>query len=129
MRDDVVLALLVDHGALHVAIEEVEGVRLVALDGEAIAAEIEFRPAREVILVLRLLGAVLEVAVVDRFRPAHVVDAHDERVHAGKRHLAAIDEAGEHEADDGQHQDRDLQVGVHHQRIAVLFEVAFRGAR
>ena len=26
------------------------------------------------------------------------------------------------------HQDRDLQIGVHHERIAVLFEIAFRGA-
>lgn len=48
--DDVVFALLVDHSSLHVAVEKVKRVRLIAFDGEAIAAEIEFRPAREVIL-------------------------------------------------------------------------------
>ena len=95
--DDVVFALLVDHSALDVAVEEVERVRLVALDGEAIAAEIEFRPAREVILVLGFLGAVLEVAIVDRFGPAHVVDAHDQRVHVGKRHLTAEEKDSERE--------------------------------
>ena len=39
--NDVVLALLVDHGPLHVAIQEVERLGLIALDGEAIAAEIQ----------------------------------------------------------------------------------------
>ena len=126
--DDIVLALLVDHCALHVAIEEIERVGLVALDGEAIAAEIKFRPAGEVILVLRLLRPVLEVAIVDRFGPAHVVDADDERLRVGKRLLAAEDKRGERQADHGEHQNRDLQVGVHHQRIAVLFEVSFRRA-
>ncbi len=35
----VVLAFLVDHGALHVAIEEVERLRLITFDRETIAAE------------------------------------------------------------------------------------------
>ena len=42
----VVLALLLDDGTLYVAIEEVERGGLVPLDGEAIAAEIQLRPAR-----------------------------------------------------------------------------------
>ena len=47
---------------------------------------------------------------------------------SGKRHLAAEHKAGERQADDGEHQNRDLQIGVHHQRIAVLFEIVFRRA-
>ena len=73
-RNDVVLALLVDDGSLNVAVEKVERTGLVALDGEAIATEVQLRPPCEVILILGLLGAVLEVAVVDRFRAANVVE-------------------------------------------------------
>jgi hypothetical protein len=109
-------------------LRKAERICLVAFDGEAIAAEIEFRPACQVILVLDLLRPVLEVAIIDRFGPAHVVDAHDERVDVGKRHLTTEEKGGERQTDNGQHQNRDLQPGVHHQRIAVLFEVAFRGA-
>ena len=82
--NDLVLLLLGNHGPLHIAIEEIERVRLIALDGEAVAAEIEFGPAREVILVLGLLRAVLKVAIVDGFGSANVVDTDDERVHIGK---------------------------------------------
>src|ERR1035437_5419175 len=79
--DDVVLAFLLYNGTLNVAIQEVKRVRLVPLDSEAIAAEVELRPARKVILVLRLLGAVLEVAIVDRFGLTHIVNPYDHRVH------------------------------------------------
>ena len=41
----VVLALLVDDGALHIAIEEVKRLRLITFDGEAIAAEIQLGPS------------------------------------------------------------------------------------
>src|ERR1700731_3122988 len=41
----VVLALLVDHGALHIAIEEEERLRLITSDGEAVAAETQSCPA------------------------------------------------------------------------------------
>jgi len=55
---------------LHVAIEEVKRLRLIAFDRETIAAEIQLGPAGEVILVLRFLRAILEVPVVDGFRVA-----------------------------------------------------------
>ena len=92
-------------------------------------AEIEFRPARQIILVLGLLRAVFEVAIVDRFRTAHVVDANDHGVHIGERALALEGERGQRETDSGEYKDRHLQVGVHHQRIAILFEIAFRSSR
>src|SRR6202158_3727292 len=57
----VVLAFLLDYGTLHVAIEEVKRLRLITFDGETIAAEIQFRPAGEVILVLRFLRTILRV--------------------------------------------------------------------
>ena len=60
---------------LHVAIQEIESVRLIALDGEAIAAEVELSPAREIVFVLSLLGPVLEVAIVDRLGPANACAA------------------------------------------------------
>ena len=44
--DDIVFSFLVDHGPLNIAVEEIESVGLIALDGEAITAEIQFRPAR-----------------------------------------------------------------------------------
>lgn len=119
----IALLFLVDHGALQGAVEEVKSVGLVPLDGEAVAAKIELGLAREVILVLRLLRAAFELVVVDRLRLPYIVDPHDQRVDAGKRHLAAIHQAGENETDDAEHQDCDFQVGVHHQGITVLFEV------
>ena len=126
--DGIVVALLVDHCALNIAIEEIQRARLVALDREAIAAEIEFRPAREIVFVLGLLRAVLEVAIIDRFGAAYVIDTDDERMHVGKRHLAAEHKGSEGQTDHGKHQNCDLQIRVHHQRIAVLFQIPFRCA-
>src|SRR5581483_203824 len=57
VRDDVVFVFLIDHRSLHVAVEKVESVGLVALDSEAISAEVELRPARQVILVFGFLRA------------------------------------------------------------------------
>jgi len=88
--DDIVLALLIDDEVLHIAVQEIECVGLIALDGEAIATEIELSPAREVILVLNLLRAVLEVAIVDRLGASDIVDAHDHGVHVGERTLALV---------------------------------------
>jgi hypothetical protein len=51
------------------------GVPEIALDGVAIPAEIEFGPARKVVLVLGLFGLVGEVAIVNGFSVANVVDA------------------------------------------------------
>jgi hypothetical protein len=73
-EDDIVLAFLLDHGTLHVAVQKVEGIRLVTLNGETIPAEVQLRPTGEVILVLHFLRPILEVAIVDRFGPANVVD-------------------------------------------------------
>src|ERR1039458_5608952 len=81
----VVLALLVDDGALHIAIEEVERLRLITFDGETIAAEIQLRPPSEVILVLRLLRAILKVPIVDRFRVAYVIDPYNHWVHVDRK--------------------------------------------
>src|SRR5437016_6613843 len=84
----VVLPFLVDHGALNIAIEEVKRLRLITFDCETIAAEIQFGPTREVILVLRFLRSILKVSIVDRFRVANVVDPHNHWVHVGERRLA-----------------------------------------
>src|ERR1700731_1062140 len=99
----VVLPFLVDHGALHVAIEEVERLRLITFDRETIAAETEFCPAGEVILVLRFLRAILKVPVVDRFRVADVVYPHDHWVHVGERLLTLEGERREGNTDSGEH--------------------------
>lgn len=59
--DEVALPFLVDHRALDVAIEEIKRVHLVPLDREAVPAEVEFRPARQVIFVLSFLRAILKI--------------------------------------------------------------------
>jgi hypothetical protein len=72
--DDFVLAFLLNDGALHISIQEVERARLIAFDRETIAAKVEFGPAHEVILVLCFLGTVLKVAIVDRSaRPTSLI--------------------------------------------------------
>src|SRR5260370_13792783 len=72
--NEVVPAFLVDYGALHVAIQEVKRVGLVALNGETVAAKIQFRPARKVVFVFGLLRSGLEVAIVDGFGWSHARD-------------------------------------------------------
>jgi hypothetical protein len=124
----VVPAFLVDNGALHIAIKEVKRLHLITFDGEAVAAEIQFGPAGEVILVLRFLRAILKVPIVDCFRVAYVVDAHDHRVHVGKRSLALIGECSQTDTHTGEHQNRHFQVGIHHQRVAVLLQVTLCGS-
>jgi ABC-type arginine/histidine transport system permease subunit len=81
-------------------LRKVKRLRLVALDGVAVALEVERGPPREVILVLRLLRLVLVIAVVDCVGMAHIVDANDERFHAGERLLALEGERAQHQADD-----------------------------
>src|SRR5579871_5693568 len=54
-----------------------------------------------------------------------VIDAHDHRVHRCERILASVHERRKRKTDSAQHQDRDLQVGVHHERLAILFEIFF----
>jgi hypothetical protein len=56
----------------------------------------------------------------------HIVDADDERLHAGECLLTLEGERAQHETDGGQDEDRDLQIGVHHERVAVLLQIAFR---
>ena len=101
---------------------------LVSLDREAIAVEVELRPTRKVIFVLGFLRPILEVAIVDRLGPADVVDAHNQWMDTRERSLAFVDETGEYKANHSQHQDGDLQVGVHYQWIIVLFQILFRCA-
>src|SRR5208337_1073223 len=104
----IVLALLVDDGALYIAIKEVKRLRLITFDGETIAIEIELRPAGEVILVLRLLRAILKVPVVDRFSVAYVIDPHNHWVHVGQRCLAFIGESGQADTHSGEHKNGHL---------------------
>src|SRR6202035_4831519 len=120
-----VLAFLLDYGTLHVAIEEVKRGRLVSLNGEAVPAEIQFCPARKIVLVLRLLWAVLEVAIVDRFRTPDLVNPYDHRVHRSKRVLAFVNQSSQGEAHNCKNEDGHLQIGIHHQRITIPFQVAF----
>src|SRR6202051_258752 len=107
----VVLALLVDDGAWHIAIEEVKRLRLITFDGEAIAAEIQLRPPGEVILVLRLLRAILKVPIVDRLRVASVIDTHNHWVHASKRGLTLVRESRQGDTHSGEHKNRNLEIG------------------
>jgi hypothetical protein len=117
---------LIDDRVLDIAIQEVKGVHLVSLNGEPIAAELEFDPAGQIILVLGFLRTVLEVAIVNCFGPANIIDSHDHRVHRRKRFLASVHESRESEANDAQYQNSDLQIGIHHKRLAILFEILFR---
>ena len=73
---------------LDVAVQEIESAGLVALNREAIAGEIELSPPCEVVLVLCLLGPILKVSIVDRFRMADVVDSNDEWMNFCERLLA-----------------------------------------
>jgi hypothetical protein len=49
-------------------------------------------------------------------------------VHGSKRFLALEDERGERETNHYKSDDGDLQVGIHHERIAILFQIALRGS-
>jgi hypothetical protein len=95
--DKVVLTLLVDHRALDVAVQIIERICLVPLDGEPVAAEVELGPARQVVFVLGFLRAVLKIAVVDSLCPADVIDAHYHRTHRCKRILAPVTHEAAHE--------------------------------
>ncbi len=52
---------------------------------------------------------------------------HDHGVHVGERVLALVGERGQREADGGQNENRHLEIGIHYQRIAILFQKTFRG--
>jgi len=82
----------------------------------------------KVVLVLCLLRAILKVPVVDRFRVAYVIDPHNHWVHASKRGLTLVRESGQGDTHSGEHKNRNLEIGIHYQWIAVLFQVTLCGA-
>ena len=65
----------------------------------------------------------LERREVDRLRPSHIVNPNDQRVHVGKRFLASKDKRGQGEADNRENEDDDLEIGIHHERVSILFEI------
>jgi hypothetical protein len=58
----------------------------------------------------------------------HIVNPHDHGVHVGERCLTLEGQRHQRETDGGEHENGHLQIGVHHQRIAILLQVPFRGA-
>src|SRR5260370_1328449 len=72
--DDVVLAVGVEDSVGKLAVEEVEGLREVILDGVAVATVIKVAKLRTKILRFPILGLVFKIVVVDGLGAAQVID-------------------------------------------------------
>src|SRR5271156_1079842 len=125
--DDVVLAVGVENAVGELAIEEVQGLREIILNRVAVAAIVEGAKLGQEIFRLGVLRFVFQVVVVDSFGSAEVIDADDERA----KILEGADgpEVNEREGhtNDGQERESNLEIGVGHHGIPVLFEVESLG--
>src|SRR6266478_2687305 len=125
--DDVVLAVGVENAVGKLAVEEVQRLREVILNGVAVAAVIEVAKLREKILCFGILGLVFEVVVIDGFGAAQIVNADHEWAKVLKgANRPEVDES-QHNTNNGQECESNLEIGIRHHRITVLFEVETLG--
>ena len=69
------------------------------------------------------MGLVFEVVIVDSLGAAEIVDADDERAKVLEGANGPEVDQGERHANEGQERERNLEIGICHHRITVLFEV------
>ena len=125
--DDVVLAVGVEDAVGELAVEEVEGLREIVLNGVAVAAVIEVAKLREEILRFGVLGLVFEVVVVDGLGAAQIVDADHQRTEVLEGANGAKVDERQRDTNDGQQRERNLEIGIRHHGITVLFEIEALG--
>src|SRR5207253_2292034 len=73
--------------------------------------------------------AIVEVPKIDGFRVPYVINSDHQRMNIRESFLATENEESEYQANGCEHQNRNFQVSVHHERIAVLLQVAFSRTR
>src|SRR6267142_2874466 len=125
--DDVVLPVGVENTARELAVEKVERLREVVLNGVAIPAVVELGELRKEVFGFCVLRFVFEVVVVDGFRAPEIVDADDQwpEILEGANG-PQVDERQRH-GDERDENECDLQVGIGHHRITVGFQVQTLG--
>ena len=100
-----------------------EGLREIVLNRVAVAAVVERAKLRQKILRLGVLGLVFKVVVVDGFGAAQIVDADHERAKVLERADGSQVDEREGHTNEGKKGERNLEIGVGHHGITVLFEV------
>jgi hypothetical protein len=125
--DDIVLAIRIENPVGQLAVEKLQGLREIVLDGVAVAAVVELGELREKVFGFRVLGLVFEVVVVDGLGAAQVVDADDEGAEVLKRANGAQIDERESDADEGEERQGDLEIRVRHHGVSVGFEVEALG--
>ena len=96
-------------------------------DGRAHAAVVHGDKLHEEILQFRGLRRVGQAVVADRGRMADVIDPDDEWLEVPERALGVHVQHDQRHDGRGQARQRELQIGVHHQRRPVLLDVPTPG--
>ena len=113
------LVVLGDRGVGQRRLQEQQRVRVLALHGRPDAAEVLHDELRQEVAQLRRLGLVPRRVVGHGLGPADVVDPDDQRLDLGVLRGRVDVQPDEPERDQRHQNQRDLQVGVQHQRGAV----------
>ena len=121
--DDVVLTIGIENAIGELAVEEVEGFREIILNRVAIAAVVEGAKLRQKIFRFRILGFVFEVVVVDGLGPPEIVNANHQRAEILKGANGFQIDQSQARGHQRNEDESNLQVGVGHHGIPVLFEV------
>src|SRR5260221_13811423 len=125
--DDIVLPVSVEDAVGQVAVEKVQRLREIVLDGVSVPAIVELAELREEIFGFGVLRFVFEVMVVDRFRAPEVVNADDQRAEILKGADGAEVDKRQRDGDQRNENERNLQIGIGHHRVTVGFEVQTLG--
>ena len=123
LSDDVVLAVFVEDAIGELSVEEVESFRKIVLDRVTIPLVIEGTKLSEEILRFGVLGFVFEVVVIDRLGPPKVINANDQRPEVLERADRPQINQRQRDANNGEQRESNLQIGVRHHRVTVLFEI------
>src|ERR1700739_697336 len=121
--DDVVLPIGVEDAVGELAVEEVERLCEVVLDGVAVPPVEELREFGEKVFRFGVLWFVLEIVIIDRFCSPEVVDTDDERPEVLEGTNGTEIDEGERYGDKRYKNESDLEVGISHHRVTVRFEV------
>src|SRR5713226_5532190 len=123
LADDVVLAVGVQNAIGELAVEEVESFRKIVLDRVAIPLVVEGTELSEEILRFGVLGFVFEVVVVNRLGPPKVINSNHQRPEVLERADRPQINQRQRDANNREQREGNLQIGVRHHRVTVLFEI------
>ena len=110
------MIVLRDGGVRKGGIQEEQRVGIFALNGGSNSAEMLHHELRQEVAELRRLRLVRGGVVLHRLGPADVVDADDERLHICVFRDRVNIQADEPQSNQGEENERDLEIRVHHER-------------